>query len=109
MRVVRASAATPEPRNGLPRRLVDEIAGGAPVEVSELRLPAGESREQAPAPEGARAHIYVLEGKLIAGPIELGTELGIGDYAAFPADIPHAYETLRRPARALLLSQSAPS
>src|SRR5690242_17998078 len=71
VRVVRASAAAPTPRDGLPRRLVDEIAGGGPIEVSELRLPAGQSREEAPAARGARAHLYVLEGKLIAGPVEL--------------------------------------
>lgn len=106
VRVVRASASTPTPRDGLPRRLVDEISGGGPIELAELRLPAGQSREEAPAARGARAHLYVLEGKLIAGPIEFGTELGTGDYAAFPADVPHAYETLRRPARALLLTQA---
>jgi transcriptional regulator with XRE-family HTH domain len=106
VRVVRASASTPTPRDGLPRRLVDEIAGGRAIELSELRLAAGQSREEAPAARGTRAHLFVLEGKLIAGPIELGTELGTGDYAAFPADVPHGYETLRRPARALLLTQA---
>jgi transcriptional regulator with XRE-family HTH domain len=109
VRVVRASAPTPSSRDGLPRRLVDEIDAGAAVEVSELRLPAGQSREAAPGPKGARAHVYVLEGKLIAGPVEQSTELGAGDYAAFPADVPHAYETLRRPARVLLLSQAPPT
>jgi len=77
--------------------------------MSELRLSASQSREAVPGPKGSRAHVYVLEGKLIAGPIELGTELGAGDYAAFPADVPHAYETLRRPARALLLSHPGAS
>lgn len=106
VRVVRAASPGHELRDGLPRRLVDEIPAGAAVEVSELRLASGQSREAPPSVKGARAHVYVLEGKLIAGPIERSTELRAGDYAAFPADVPHAYETLRRPARALLLSQA---
>jgi transcriptional regulator with XRE-family HTH domain len=107
VRVVRASAATAEPRAGMPRRVVDAIAGGGPVEVSELRLAPAQSREGPLGAKGSRVHVYVLEGKLIAGPVEQSTELGAGDYAAFPGDVPHAYETLRRPARVLLLSQAA--
>ena len=109
VRVVRAASVTGEARDGMPRRLVDEIAAGAPVEVSEVQMPAGLSREEAPGPKGSRAYVFVLEGKLIAGPVERSTELGPGDYAAFPADVPHAYETLRGPARVLLLSQAAPA
>jgi len=34
------------------------------------------------------------------------TELGAGDYASFPADVPHVYESGRHPARALVLTQA---
>ncbi|HYB29986.1 MAG TPA: XRE family transcriptional regulator [Solirubrobacteraceae bacterium] len=53
---------------------------------------------------GARAGVYVLEGKLIAGPVERVTELAPGDYASFPIDVPHVYETERTGARALVLT-----
>jgi len=46
----------------------------------------------------------VLEGKLIAGPVERMTELAPGDYASFPVDGPHMYETERTGARALVLT-----
>jgi quercetin dioxygenase-like cupin family protein len=49
----------------------------------------------------------VLEGKLIAGPVERVTELSAGDYASFPIDVPHVYETGRAAARALLLTFGA--
>jgi uncharacterized cupin superfamily protein len=52
---------------------------------------------------GARAGVYVLDGTLIAGPVERSTELGKGDYLAFPADVAHVMETGRRAARALVL------
>ena len=52
---------------------------------------------------GARAGVYIVEGRLIAGPVERVTELTAGDYASFPTDLPHVYETERTGARALVL------
>jgi quercetin dioxygenase-like cupin family protein len=49
--------------------------------------------------------VFVLQGKLITGPVELPTELDAGDYASFPADIPHLYEAGRSATRALVISQ----
>jgi quercetin dioxygenase-like cupin family protein len=46
----------------------------------------------------------VLDGKLIAGPVERVTELEAGDYASFPVDVPHVYETERAGARALVIT-----
>jgi transcriptional regulator with XRE-family HTH domain len=63
--------------------------------------------EPDPGPAGRRAGVYVLEGKLIAGPVERVTELSHGDYASFPVDVPHVYETGRAPARALVLIYGA--
>jgi hypothetical protein len=47
----------------------------------------------------------ILDGKLVAGPVERSTELAPGDYASFPTDVPYLYATGRQSARALLLSQ----
>jgi quercetin dioxygenase-like cupin family protein len=69
-----------------------------------LSLPAREARELDAEAEGSRAHVYVLEGKLVAGPVERISELSAGDYASFPADVPHLFEAGRVPARALLLT-----
>jgi transcriptional regulator with XRE-family HTH domain len=101
VRVVRAARSAVEPGNGIPRREIDEIETLA---VSEISLAAGRTHEAEPGPAGSRAHVYVIAGKLIAGPVERVTELGPGDYASFPADVPHVYEARRHPARALLLA-----
>jgi transcriptional regulator with XRE-family HTH domain len=53
---------------------------------------------------GTRTGLYVVEGKLIAGPVERVTELSAGDYASFPVDVPHLFEAGRSAARALVLS-----
>jgi transcriptional regulator with XRE-family HTH domain len=105
LRVVRAGHGAAAQRDGILRRLLDGLAPTGSLEVSELALPARHLHEPLPMARGSRAHIYVLEGKLVAGPVERSTELTTGDYASFPADTPHAYETGREPASVLLLSQ----
>jgi transcriptional regulator with XRE-family HTH domain len=105
VRVVRAARSVFETRGGIPQRLLDRPAPGGPAELAELEIPAGAMHEAPPRQASSRAHLYVLEGKLIAGPVERSTELSRGDYLAFPSDVPHIFEAGRRPARVLLLSQ----
>lgn len=112
MLVVRAASAAAAPAlssDGIFRRRLDEIeveiGTGRGLEVSEIRVPAGENRESAPERSGSRAHLLILDGKLVAGPVERSTELAPGDYASFPTDVPYLYATGRQSARALLLSQ----
>jgi transcriptional regulator with XRE-family HTH domain len=104
VRIVRASDGRFGQRDGVARRPLEALASAA--EVAEIALAAHERRELAPGPGGARASLYVLEGTLIAGPVERSTELGTGDYMSFPADVPYGYEAGRRAARALLLAQA---
>jgi transcriptional regulator with XRE-family HTH domain len=112
MLVVRAASAATAPAessDGIFRRRLDEIeieiGAGRGLEVSEIHVPAGENRESAPERSGSRAHLLILGGKLVAGPVERSTELAPGDYASFPTDVPYLYATGRQSARALLLSQ----
>lgn len=79
----------------------------AGVALSERVWGPHQLEEPEPAAAGTRAGVYVLEGKLIAGPVEQLTELARGDYASFPADVPHLYETQRNRARALMLTYAA--
>jgi transcriptional regulator with XRE-family HTH domain len=74
------------------------------VVLSERAWGPHHVEEGEPAAAGTRAGVYVLEGKLIAGPVERVTELGAGDYTSFPIDVPHLFETERNPARALVLT-----
>jgi hypothetical protein len=79
----------------------------AGVELSERAWGPHQIEEPEPAPAGTRAGVYVLEGKLIVGPVERVTELAKGDYASFQVDVPHVYETERTRARALVLTYGA--
>ena len=98
MLVVRAAHAGPPPE-----RLLETLVAGGELALAELTIPAREARELGAEAAGSRAHVYVLAGKLLAGPAERVTELAAGDYASFPTDVPHLYETTRRPARVLIL------
>jgi transcriptional regulator with XRE-family HTH domain len=105
IRVVR-SRELRAPGDGTPRRLLGALAADGSGEIVELVLAARQVYELEARPSGARTHVYVLVGRLIAGPAERPTELASGDFASFPADAAHIFEAARHPARALLLTQA---
>jgi transcriptional regulator with XRE-family HTH domain len=82
---------------------LDRVEAGGTT-LSEREWAPHHVEEGEPAATGTRAGVYVLEGKLIAGPVERVTELDAGDYASFPLDAPHVFETERSRARALMLT-----
>ncbi len=100
--IVRAARGRVQRRDGMRLR---RVTAAGRLELVELALSARQARELEPDATGSRKHVYVLQGKLITGPAERITELGPGDYASFPADVPHVYETARYAARALVLSE----
>ncbi len=77
------------------------------VALAERAWEPHQVEEPEPAVAGTRVGVYVLEGKLIAGPVERVTELAKGDYASFQVDAPHMFETERARARALVLTYGA--
>jgi transcriptional regulator with XRE-family HTH domain len=91
---------------GEARRVLDGPAhGGGAAEVLELNLAPGHVEQLAARAPGSRTLLYVLRGKVIAGPVERISELAAGDYASFPADVPQQVEAGARPARVLLVLQ----
>lgn len=106
VRVVRRARTRVSQLEGIPQRGIDELVVDGALRLAEIAIPAREARELDAKPVGSRAHVFMLEGKLIAGPVERITELAGGDYASFPTDVPHLYEAGATPTRALLLSQS---
>jgi len=107
IRVLRAAQSPPRLDGQPSERLLEALTLSGNLDVVELSLPARHVHELDPKPNGTRAHLYVLEGKVIAGPVERITELGPGDYASFPADVPHVLEAGRQRIRVLLLSETA--
>jgi transcriptional regulator with XRE-family HTH domain len=102
VRIVRASPARATDRFHV--RVLEASVLDGQSELREMRLPAHHLREEEPQTEGSRARLLVLHGKLVAGPVERVSELAVGDYASFPTDVSHLYETPRHAARALMLA-----
>lgn len=105
IQIVRAGEGRPSQRDGLPRRVLQDAAGAPGMELAEIQLAARHAYEIPALPDGARAHLYVHAGPMIAGPADRYTELAKGDYASFPADVPQLYEATRLPAQGLLVFQ----
>jgi transcriptional regulator with XRE-family HTH domain len=106
VRVVRAALSPPIGDEGVRRRALEAIEPAGRLEVTELALDPGVVNEVEPQAPGSRAHVYIVQGKLIVGPVERATELTSGDYATFPADVHHIYETRRSPVRAVLITEA---
>jgi len=73
------------------------LSAGAPQverDLYVLRIEPGQTRHADAHIPGSIEHVVVAGGRLRAGPIGSLIELEPGDYAAFPGDVPHAYEAL---------------
>ena len=96
--VVRAGRGVPV-GDGVDR--MGRLVGGAELRRATY-MPLTDLEEPA-HPAGTRVHVVVTRGTLVVGPAERISELGPGDYAAFPADVPHVFRTGRRRAEAVVV------
>jgi transcriptional regulator with XRE-family HTH domain len=87
-------------------RLLEAASANGHSELFELSLPAGYTHAGDAHDAGSRSQVLVLEGTMILGPVERISELNAGDYASFPTDVPHIYETVRDSARALIIART---
>ena len=69
-----------------------------------MELEPGPAREADAHLPGSVEHMVVGGGRIVAGPAGETVELGPGDYAAFPGDVPHHYEALE-PSWAVLVME----
>lgn len=103
MRIVR-TIDHPQTADRADLRMLEVTVSDGHTELFELGLPASYVYKGDPRIAGSRSQALILEGKMILGPVERISELNTGDYASFPADVPHVYETVQSPARALVLA-----
>ncbi len=106
IRVVRATAAEPDPLAAVRSRELDALSPFETATLTEIALRPRHIYEPEPHADGSRGHVYVLQGRLITGPTERITELAAGDYAAFPVDVPYVFEARQHPVRLLVLTQT---
>lgn len=101
--VVRSSEGTWVTGSAVGYRLTDRLLGRSVVDVYENAFADGMRRESDAHTAGTIEHLFLISGRLLAGPVGETVELDAGDYARYPADRPHVYEALGGEARAVLL------
>ncbi|EOM78542.1 helix-turn-helix domain-containing protein [Rhodococcus rhodnii] len=81
---------------GLSERVLDEVYGSGHVRNHILRLERGAttSGPRVAEPPGSLHHVYVIDGRLKAGPLTDPVVLEAGDFVRFPGDVPYTYESL---------------
>ncbi|MFF7980665.1 helix-turn-helix domain-containing protein [Streptomyces sp. NPDC007901] len=78
-------------------RSLDHIYGSGVIENYVVRIGRhsdGADMPSEPHPVGTLEHLYVISGKVRVGPVDSPLELGEGDFARYPGDRPHVYESL---------------
>lgn len=77
-------------------RLLDEVYGSGYVRTTLLRLQrrATGDRTVPGHSAGSLHHLYVIRGRVRVGPEAEPVELGAGDFARYPADVPHRLEAI---------------
>ncbi|AUS77610.1 helix-turn-helix domain-containing protein [Actinoalloteichus sp. AHMU CJ021] len=74
-------------------------------DVYTITLEPGNSREADPHIPGTVEHLVVSNGRLRCGPHDDVIDLGPGDYASFPGDVPHHYQALEPGTSAVLIME----
>jgi transcriptional regulator with XRE-family HTH domain len=87
-------------------RLVARLSGRGSTELYELSLRPGRRQVSAAHPIGVVEHLLVHAGRARIGPESAPVELGAGDYARYPASVPHVYQALEPGLTATLLIES---
>jgi transcriptional regulator with XRE-family HTH domain len=82
---------------GYESRSLDHIYGSGVIENYVVRISrsSGGPREPSePHPVGTLEHLFVISGRVRVGPADSPLELAEGDFARYPGDRPHVYESL---------------
>ena len=95
--VQRAEEVVWEQHGGYQSRALDHVYGSGVIENYVVRIGQGGngvSKPSGPHPVGTLEHLYVVSGRVRVGPADSPLELSTGDFARYPGDRPHVYESL---------------
>jgi transcriptional regulator with XRE-family HTH domain len=93
--VVRAGEGAHVAGAALDAHLLERIdRPGLLGELYAIRFHAGAARQAQPHPFGVEELLHLTSGAVRVGPADAPIELRAGDYARYPASVPHIYEAL---------------
>lgn len=107
VRVVRAGEGVVIPSEHSPftGTLLAACPPGARRDLHVITAEPGPARTAHAHIPGTTEHMVVTAGRWLAGPEGEEVELGLGDYACFPGDRPHAYQALEPGTAAVLVME----
>ncbi|HKT02800.1 MAG TPA: XRE family transcriptional regulator [Rugosimonospora sp.] len=85
--------------------LLSAGSGHGRRDIYVIDLEPGRVRHAEAHLPGSVEHLVVAAGRVRTGPESEPVELGPGDYAAFPGDVPHAYQALAPDTWAVLVME----
>jgi transcriptional regulator with XRE-family HTH domain len=87
-------------------RVLDEVYGSGYVRTMVVRLDRGvHTRQEIEGhTAGTLHHTYVISGRIRTGPLTEPVELGPGDFARYPGDVPHLLMPLTERVTAFVVS-----
>jgi transcriptional regulator with XRE-family HTH domain len=107
IRVLRAGEGpvVPSERANYTGTLLASCPPNARRDLYRITMEPGQVRDAEPHIPGSIEHLVVSTGRARVGPIDNLVELGPGDYASFPGDVPHLYQALEPGTTAVLLME----
>lgn len=107
VQVIRAGQghAIPSESSSFTGTLLAACPPGARRDLHVITAEPGPGREAHAHIPGTTEHLLVMAGRWRAGPAGDEVELGPGDYARFPGDVPHAYQGLVPGSTAVLVME----
>ncbi|MDP1086649.1 hypothetical protein Q6245_30260, partial [Klebsiella pneumoniae] len=74
---------------------------GSSIESYRMHLAAGYTKQSAAHPPGVREKVVVTSGPMLVGDLLAPRVLNSGEVHSFPADVPHVYGAMGKPAQAV--------
>ncbi|WP_424638490.1 helix-turn-helix domain-containing protein [Embleya sp. AB8] len=94
MTVQRGDEVVWKRHTGYESRTLDHVYGSGVIENYLVRITGRPGAPSEPHPPGTLEHVYVISGRVRVGPVDSPVELAEGDFARYPGDSPHTYESL---------------
>jgi transcriptional regulator with XRE-family HTH domain len=78
---------------------------GARRDIYRVTALPGTAHHARPHTAGTVEHLFLGNGRVLAGPDDEAVELGPGDYLRYPGDIPHIFEALAPDTSAVIIME----
>ncbi|WP_179950758.1 helix-turn-helix domain-containing protein [Kibdelosporangium phytohabitans] len=108
VQVIRASegAVIPAEHANYVAKVLSACPPHARRDIYLVTVQPGAAHDSAPHRAGTYEHVILSTGRALTGVLDSPVEIGPGDYAGYPADVPHTFRALEPDTVAVVISES---